>query len=299
MYELLDCVDNKYGTHCKFKFDSDARDKSYKKLVEFLNQYNINPSDDYKHLYITSMLDRKCATIDENEMFPMLEQFGDAIYQLAVDNMLFFNPNKKVNHKDEEEYVNAKFQRRVAEKFKLNELYISALTESFNSKYESPYLNDGVFVLDGGNYIADMLEMIIGSVGIEFGTQKALDFATQLIHNYDKTLLMPLFVKYDPYEIYNSAIKTEYYDKIFPPLLDPITDEYDKEYRQLLIPITKIVLIKFFGNDTREKRNKIKFSYVDFDYELLVVYLYQGIEKAIDYYACKCIKENAHIIDGE
>ena len=57
----------------------------------------------------------KCIKSGKNNgiEFPQLEQFGDAIYELAVDNIIFYNPNTTLTHQRREDFVKSEAQIKV------------------------------------------------------------------------------------------------------------------------------------------------------------------------------------------
>ena len=265
------------------------RNNAYNSLKKLLDKYDLNISDDYKDLYITALLDRKYASLNEVDKFPELEQFGDAIYQLAVDNILFYN-EFELNHSTEEYLVKAEFQIEVSKHIGLNKLYISKITSNANSKYHNVEGYDNGFFESDKNYIADSLEMVIGVIGKEFGVQKALDFATRIIVESNEELSMPHFVGPDIVNNYNSDIDRDYLAKIYPNPYDEDSDYY-QEYSTMWYAIRKILLISIIGNDTKEKRemisgfsDKLFGSSFEVHYQYVVSYLWYGIETTIEKY---------------
>ena len=288
-FDLFDLIDIKYNLQCFYKRDTKLRNNSYKALKSLLNRYDLNISDSYKDLYIIALLDRKYASLNEIDKFPELEQFGDAIYQLAADNIIFYSENE-LNHISEEALVEAKFQIKVSKSIGLDKLYISNLTSDANSKYHNIEGYDNGFFENDKNYIADSLEMVIGVIGKEFGVQKALDFATRIIVESDDRLSMPHFVDSDIVKNYNSDIDRDYLAKIYPSPYDE-DSEYFNEYSTMWYSIRKILLIKIIGNDTKKKRemisgfsDKVFGSSYDNHYQCVVSYLYYGIEETIKKY---------------
>ena len=296
LYTILKMIDYKYHITCSYVTDQSFRDSKYNIVKSILSKYGINISDSYKDLYITALLDRKYATFDEASMFAELEQLGDAIYELAVDNIIFYNPKKYIplDHIIIEKYVNADAQVKVAKAICLEKAYISKLNDKFNNKYDGyEDVESGLTPTLIGHYLADCLEMIIGAIAKEFDIQKALDFATSVILEANKDLNEPEFYKnldivksyYDP------NIDKDYLAKIYPnPFLDD--SDYATDYHMISYALIKILKIAIIGNDTREKRkmianglNSLLPNYnPDEYYQIVASYLHNGIEKTINDY---------------
>ena len=296
IFPMLSMIDKKYGTTCSYALDTTFRDNYYKQLKGKLKKHNIDIDDKYKQLYIIALLDRKYATPDEADMFAELEQTGDAVYDLAIDNIIFYNPDKYevLNHAIREEYVNADAQVIVSKKLGFDKLYISKLHDSFNNKYmDHEDIESGIHLLGEEHYIADSLEMIIGAITKEFGYQKALDFATEIILETYPQLHKPEFIEnFDVMALYNSNYDRDYLEKIFPGPFSMEDSDYIEDYRTMSYALNKILKIAILGNDTKEKRIMIahnadrvlpKQDIYDF-YEYVVAYLYNGIEKVIEKY---------------
>ena len=300
LYPMLKMIDSKYHITCKNVTENSLREPKYQLLKDILAKRNINIDDSYKNLYIIALLDRKYATFDEAAMFAELEQYGDAIYELAVDNILFYDPEFKtaLDHQEREKYVNAKSQIVVSQKLGLDKAYISKLHDTFNNKYDDydyEYYETGLSGQNEGNYIADSLEMIIAVIAKEFGIQKALDFTTSIIIEANPDLKQPVIYKnFDYVEFYNNQkYDNEYLDKIYPRFFNN-ESYYDNEYRTLSDALYKILKIRIIGNDTKEKRRYV----ADYNsllphknvncyeewYQFAVCYLHYGIEETIKKY---------------
>lgn len=291
-FDILNMIDFKFDIKCSFVVNQELRNKNYLLLKNLLKQYGFQVDDCYKQKYITALLDRKYASFEEVEMFPQLEQLGDAIYELAVDNILFYNPETTLNHSNRENLVKAEAQIKVSKKINLNELYISELHHSLNSKYlDHEKIDMGMHSYLQGNYIADSLEMLIGVLSLEFGVQRALDFTTKIILEAYSNLKEPQFEKFDIVSLSNSTIDKDYLDKIYPSPFNCDNDYYS-EYNMLGDAISKLLYIFILGNDTIEKRKKISWRSYDIlthgglrdSYEYVVSYLYNGIETTIEKY---------------
>ena len=299
-FDIFQMIENKFGIQCSYRINHDLRNKNYLLLKEILRKYGLTLDDSYKKEYITALLDRKYASYEEVELFPQLEQFGDAIYELAVDNIIFYNPNTTLTHQRREDFVKAEAQIKVSQKLNLNKLYISNLHDSLNSKYlDYEKIEMGLSNELQGNYIADSLEMIIGVIAKEFGVQKALDFTTKIILETNPDLEPPKFLEFNIVSLYTTLNKKEfsesfetadYLNKIYPgPFCDGYND-YEKEYDILQQALHKILSICIMGNDTKEKRTMIAHNSEILsigprrEFQYVASYLYYGIEETIKRY---------------
>ena len=304
LFDMFSMIDEKYGTKCTYGFDQTLRDNSYEGLKNILIKYNIDIDDAYKDNYVIALLDRKCSTIVEAMKFAELEQLGDAIYELAVDNIIFYHPDSDINldYPIVEKYIKATSQIDVAKKIGLDKLYISKLQAKLNKKFIN---NEGYEIGSISNeeekYIADSLEMVIGAIAKEFTVQKALDFATSVILEANEELQKPEFENFDICSLYKSNHDKDYFRKIFPSLFSFDDGEYLHEYRLIWSTVNKILRIIVLGNDTIEKRKMIAHSLHNdlipgnnrIDWQAIVVnYLYYGIEDTIK--KCKIIVESSY-----
>ena len=296
LFEILRVLEEHKKIHNSFVVDTSLRDNSYSKLKEVLAKRNVNISDDYKDLYIISLLDRKYATAEEASKFAEFEQFGDAIYELAVDNILFFNPNNttSLDHQAREELVKADAQVLVSKKIGLDKAYISKLSEGVNRKYDGyEAIYAGLDNSFNGHFLADSLEMVIGVIAKEFDIRKALEFTYSIILETNSNLSYPkMFENFDPIYLYNeSNIDRDYLNKIYP---GPFSDDSDyySEYRNISYALNKLLKIAIIGNDTVEKRKMIAFNsnkllpnetIYDY-YQIVITYLYFGLEETIKKY---------------
>jgi dsRNA-specific ribonuclease len=296
LYEILKDLEIKYSFKSTYVLDVEYRNKNYQGLKEILSKRGFKIDDSFKDLYIISLLDRKYATAKEASMFAELEQLGDAIYELAVDNILFYDKQMRfnLNHQSREELVKADAQLIVSKKIGLDKLYISKFTNMINTKYDqSEFMEQSVTGGFSHHYLADSLEMVIGSIGKEFGIQKALDFATDIILEANPDLEKPeIFKNFDYIKInaMKSNFEEDYLEKIYPPLFckDLYELEYYEDYNTLSFAIIKILKIVILGNDTIEKRKDIAntLNYLSNDdkleYQCVASYLYYGIEETIE-----------------
>ena len=184
LYTILKMIEIKYGYKSKHTMDNKLRDERFNVLKQVLSKRGISISDEYKALYIIALLDRKYASYEESKQFAELEQYGDAIYELAVDNIIFYDRDHEVelNHQAREKYVNADAQVLISKKIGLNDAYISKLNDASNEKYTRNELyEEGIYNKFSGHFLADSLEMVIAVVAKEFGIQTALEFTTNII----------------------------------------------------------------------------------------------------------------------
>lgn len=292
-FDIFQMIECKFGIRCSYTTNHELRDKNYDLLKGILKKYDFELDDNSKSRYITALLDRKYASFEEVELFPQLEQFGDAVYELAVDNIFFYNPNTTLDHQQRESLVKAEFQIKVSKKIGIKDLYISNLHNSLNSKYHNyERIDFGLQNELTGDYIAASLEMVIGALAMDFGVQKAVDFATKIILETNPNLEAPHFEKFDIVALNNSNIDKDYLNKIYPSPFSFEDNDYYYEYNMLGYTLSKLLKICIIGNDTKEKRQMISHDLnhilepKDF-YEYVVSYLYYGIEETIKKYQFK------------
>ena len=282
-YDVFNMIEERYGYKCSLVSENKKRNDNYEKLTVILKEQGIETKEEFKENYVISLLDRKYASVNEQEMFPVLEQKGDAIYDMAVSNILFYQDDDEIdNMLDQvtlERYANANAQIIVANRLGINKLYISDSKQVRNS-----------IAHNEGKFIADSLEMIIGSISVEFGVQKALDFATKIIVDTFEELSMPQFIDYSLDAIYQSEYREEYIQKIFPAPRYAKYADYYGEYNTLEHSLLKLINIFTYGNETSEKRKKITFNMFTLlcneemdSRQVIVHYLYHGIKETIKY----------------
>lgn len=294
IYEILRMIEETNHIKSSYIIDTTFRDENYKLLKNILAKYDLNIDDKFKPEYIIALLDRKYATVEEASKFAELEQFGDAIYELAVDNIIFYDPDNKMDldHSNREEYVKADAQVKVSKHIGLDKAYISKFNDSLNKKYAFGEVYDsGLNHTYEGHYLADSLEMVIGVIAKEFGVQRALDFATRIIVEANEELTMPvIFGSFDPVYLYNeSNAELDYLNKIYPA---PFSNaSYNSDYFNIRLTLNKLLKITILGNDTIEKRKLISNSFDELisdrsfdEYQEVIHYLYYGIEKTIEKY---------------
>lgn len=296
LFRLFLMIDHKYGTKCLFALDTSFRDTCLSRFTSIMkNEFGIVIDESNKELYMPALLDRKYATPEEADKFAELEQFGDAVYELAVDNIFFYDPNSEdtLDHQLREQYINAESQIVVAKRIGFDKCYVSKLHDSMNQKYiDHEDIEAGLDFRQSSNFIADMLEMIIGAVAKDLGIQKALDFATSVILKAYPDLHQPEIIKnFDTVALCSSNIDRDYLDKIFPrPFLEDYDEnEYWQEYSTIWYALSKLIKIGIIGNDTKEKRKMIAHDAnriltpdgITGYYDFVVSYLYYGIEETI------------------
>ena len=294
IYEILRMIEEKNHIKSSYIIDTTFRDENYNRLKGILADYDLNIDDKFKPEYIIALLDRKYATVEEASRFAELEQFGDAIYELAVDNIIFYDPENKMDldHSNIEEYVKADAQIKVSKYIGLDKAYISKFNGALNKKYAfSEVYDSGLNHTYEGHYLADSLEMVIGVIAKEFGVQKALDFATRIIVEANEELTKPvIFGSFDPVYLYNeSNAELDYLNKIYPAPFS--SDSYNSDYFNIRLTLNKLLKITILGNDTVEKRKLITNAFdklipdTSYDgYQEVIHYLYYGIEKTIEKY---------------
>lgn len=301
LYDTLNVINDEFKLRCSYLHNDDVRDSKYNALKDILAKYNVNINEEHKHNYIVALLDRKTASMDEISMFSELEEIGDAIYELAIVNILFYQ-NDDATHLNYDELNNlkcAKSQIEVSKFIGLDNLYISSFNcINFNNKYDS---NDLVhFRKDNGhidynlslehNYIADSLEMIIGAIYKDLGINKALEFATNIILDAN-----PIYKNYEVKEYNEDEVimsnDIDYYERLFPSYTN-IDSYYNKEYHHIQHALEKVFKVIVIGNETIEKRNKNRFISLDDmvknisfgPYKVVCYYLRYKIIKTLDYF---------------
>ena len=297
LYEILKLIEEKNNFKSTFVLDTKLREEKLQILIDVLSRYGITIKD--KELFIIALLDRKYATAEEAARFAELEQFGDAIYDLAVDNILFYDPEDRnaLDHQNREEFVKADAQVKVSKYLGIDKAYISKFNDAINKKYDDyEALENGINDSRDGHYLADSLEMVIGAVAKQYNVQKALDFATKIILEANPELPTPVtFGNFDPIYLYNlyneSKADKDYLNKIYP---GPFSDEHEyySEYISISYALSKLLKIAIIGNDTVEKRKLIANNLnkvlpedrYDGYYQYVVTYLYYGIEETIKRY---------------
>lgn len=263
--DLIKTVEERTGICTAHQLDESGRNESYEKLKEKLSSFGVSVSDTYKEEYIVSLLDRDTALLSEAKLFPELEQLGDAVYGLAVAELLFYRPQTEEMAKQFENYTRAEAQVKISVKNGFDKLYLQTGLPAKYVEYDTMFTNTEAYVLkeeelqtlNQEKYLADSLEMIIGTVCKDSGVFEAIRLA--------KELLMKTFPKVFAGEIHptdesirNSAIEQDYWSRILPALC---SDSYDDYTATLSRALDKLMLCVSIGTDTKEKRQFITYSF--------------------------------------
>ena len=261
---LIKTVEERLGICTTHQLDESSRNQRYEELKNKLSSFGVSVSDTHKEDYIVSLLDRDTALLSEAKLFPELEQLGDAVYGLAVAELLFYRPQTEEMAKQFENYTRAETQVKISVKNGFDKLYLQTGLPAKYVEYDTLFTNTEAFVLkeeelqtlNQEKYLADSLEMIIGTVCKDSGIFEAIRFA--------KELLMKTFPKVFTGEIHptdesirNSAIEQDYWSRILPALC---SDSYDDYSATLSRALDKLMLCVSIGTDTKEKRQFITYS---------------------------------------
>lgn len=320
LYDLFQFIEKITGIKTSYQRDTKGRDNAFNGLRTLLSKYNVSIADEYKADYVISLLDRKVANREESEKFPVLEQLGDAVYGLAVAEMLFYNPQEKNMSKSYTEYISAKNQVCIAEKIGFDKLYLSSY--SLSRKYERDILinpdvegyiirQESEQMANSKKYIADSLEMVIGAICKDCGYQVAIDFC--------KSIVRETFSSKFPQETHwsdESRLEFEnryYWTKILPAPYVAFDDyeEYDDDSNNdqyhLWQAFDKFFKAYILGTEDKEIRNYITNSYCDnrvYDElakmrevdKVFYEYLHCGLKSAVDKYGDSVKKRYEEII---
>ena len=272
--DLIKTIEKRIKICTAHQLDTTTRDKHYLKLKKMLSSYGIEASDENKSNYIISLLDRDTAMIEETEVFPMLEQTGDAIYGLAVAELLFYNPDSLFYPEDKydpsgkniaerfEKFTRAEAQVLISKKHKIDELYLQTGLPAKFTEYDSIFFDyetsneEQLQTLNQEKYLADSLEMIIGAISIDKGIAPALNFAKQLLkETYPKHFSKEIHV--EDRKGRDEDIDWEYWPRILPGLYSDMSDAH----RIIWNALNKVVLIASLGTDDKDKRRYITNSF--------------------------------------
>lgn len=295
-YDLFQFIEKKTGVKTSYQRNTEGRNEAYIQLKSILKQCGVNISDKYKSDYIISLLDRKVAIREESERFPVLEQLGDAVYGLALAEMLFYDPDIEHVGAVHNDFSRADIQIDIANKIGINKLYLSSY--SLPRKYESDLLIDAdresyTYSQEReqfGNdqkYIADSLEMIIGTICRDCGYQTAIDFAKQVLRKTypDK---FPKELRWEDNQ--NSNIDRDYWTRILPapysrfePPHHILWNAFDKFFKAYVLGTedreTRQYITNSFGdNELYDDVHNVNFEVNKVFYE----YLHKGLANAID-----------------
>lgn len=298
-YDLFQFIEKKTGIRTAYQRNIEGRDNAFTQLKNILKSYDVDISEDYKEDYIIALLDRKVAIREESERFPILEQLGDAVYGLAVAELLFFNPNEMDIAKSYNDFICAQAQINVAKKIGVDKLYLSS--HSLPRKYERDILIDAdneSYTMsqereqfsNKQKYIADSLEMIIGVICNDCGYEKALAFSKSILRNtYSRRFNSELHWG----DNHDADIDTDYWQRILP---SPYS-HFDDYQRTLWQAFDKFYKAFVLGTEEKQTRNYIAYNlgdnrlYDDYSshcvYEVNRVfyeYLHHGLKNAISKY---------------
>ena len=304
--DLIKVIEQRIGVCTKHQLDMSVRTKNYTALKERLKEYNINVRDEYRINYIVALLDRDTALMEEAELFPVLEQLGDAVYGLAVAELLFYNPETENMAKSFEDYTRAEAQVLISHKVGFNKLYLQVGPPEKYPEFDSIFYNYESFVMDEERkqtlnkekYLADSVEMIIGAICKDQGIEIAI--------NFTKTLLKKTFPKVFYAEIlpteenkYNKDIEMDYWTRILPAPCSVMDAELSTLWRAL----DRVLLTVSLDTDDKGKRNYITHSFGNtaiygesYNYGVTWVfyeYLCNGITSVLQKYG-DTIRENYH-----
>lgn len=294
-YDLFQFIEEKTGIKTSYQRNTEGRNEAYIKLKSILKQYGVNISDKYKSDYIISLLDRKVAIREESERFPVLEQLGDAVYGFALAEMLFYDPDIEHAEAVHHDFISADIQIDIANKIGISKLYLSSY--SLPRKYESDILinpDDESYVIqqereqyeNDKKYIADSLEMIIGTICRDCGDQTAIDFTKQILRkSYPNKFSKEL--RWSNKQ--NSDIDRDYWTRILPapyshfePPHKMFWDAFDKFFKAYVLGTEDREIRQFITNSFGD--NKL-YDDICTSYEVNQVfyeYLHKGLESAIE-----------------
>ncbi len=320
-YDLFKTVEKKFGIKTSYQKDNTGRDNAFTELKKMLCKYGITASEKMKDDYIVSLLDRKVAVIEEIERFPVLEQLGDAIYGLAVAEMMFYQPAEIEDEsifKQFDNYVCAEAQVSVAHKLGIDKLYLSSHSLSYKYTRETfvdPDIESFAIKQETEGYnckfkfLADSLEMVIGTICKDCGYQTAIDFTKRVV----KETYPDIFIKEIRWENRNEVnseqvIDWEYWNRIQPSPFHEYETYSSKTYNEKMWDaLDKFMLAYSLGTENVRERKFItnRYSRAEYGNELygsdclgnhrinyaMYDYLHNGLAYVVDKYSA-IIKEN-------
>ncbi len=298
-YDLFQFIEKKTGIRTAYQRNIEGRDSAFAQLKTILKSCDVDISEDFKDDYIIALLDRKVAIREESERFPILEQLGDAVYGLAVAELLFYNPNETDIAKSYNDFICAQVQINVAKKIGIDKLYLSS--HSLPRKYERDILIDAdnesytmsqerEQLTNKQKYIADSLEMVIGVMCKDCGFEKALTFS--------KTILKNTYPKRFNSELHwgdnlDADIDTDYWQRILPSPYShfdscqhTLWQAFDKFYKAFVLGTEEKEVRNFIARDLGDNRVYDKrSSYSDYEVNrVFYEYLHHGLKNAISKY---------------
>ena len=267
--DLIKTIEQRLGICTAHQLDMSARTKCYEQLKKALDTFGIDTNDDYKEEYIVSLLDRDTAMMNEAKHFPELEQLGDAIYGLAVAELLFYNPKTCLPWNTErkiaelfEDYTRAEAQVAISKKHGFDKLFLHIGLPAKYLEFDALFFDydtaneERLQSLNKEKYLADSLEMIIGAICRDKGTDVAIRFAKELLkQTFPKTFSSEIY----PTEAnkHNTDIEWDYWARILPA---PRT-VMEEEHRILWHALDKVIMTCSLGTDDKDKRNYITHSF--------------------------------------
>ena len=267
--DVIKLVEEQLGLCTAHQLDMSARNKHYDRLKTMLKGLGIEPGDRYKDDYIISLLDRDTAQRSEAEKFPELEQLGDAVYGLAVAELLFYNPKTVLKWNTEkemralfEDYIRAEAQVAIAKELGIDQLFLHVGLPAKYIEFDSLFFDyetsdeERLQGLQQEKYLADSLEMIIGTVCKDKGIRVALDFAKGIVKKtFPKTFTEEIHPTAENKR--NTDIERDYWTKILPaPCMD-----MESEHHVLWKALNKVALTLSLGTNDKDKRNYISYSF--------------------------------------
>lgn len=267
--DLIKTIEEQLGICTAHQLDMSARIHHYEQLKEKLKEFGIETNDRYKEDYIVSLLDRDTAQMSETERFPELEQLGDSIYGLAVAELLFYNPATVLPWNTEkkmkqlyEDYTRAEAQVLISKKHGFDKLFLHIGLPAKYIEFDSLFYDydtaneERLQGLNQEKYLADSLEMIIGSVCRDKGFDAAIKFAKELLQKtFPKTFTTEIHPMDENKR--NTDIEWDYWARILPA---PRT-VMESEHHVLWNALHKVVMTLSLGTDDKEKRNYISHSF--------------------------------------
>lgn len=295
--QLFQLISYRYQLKLNDTFFIDDRSEKEQYLIKLVNRYGINPTntDDY----FASVIDNEVATVEQMDRFPILEQIGDAIYELCVSELLLRDLNIEDSYQfttKRNELVKAPTQVEIAEKIGLDNCYIhnKFLDEKIKLDYFEKVISDSSDIdthYDKKTYLADALEMVIGSIYLDQGIKVAVQFATVILVENNEYLRKLSEIVIPSHENRFNLDWEEYelYTRRYPQLNVFYSGKY-VVHESLGHSLSKLYSIIVYGNDTKQKRGELReISYrkevtitrnVNSNTMLAYHYLNEGFDKA-------------------
>ncbi len=314
-YNLFAVLEWETGIETAIQLDLGTRNAALNKLKELLKSFDIEISDKMELDYIASLLDRKSAKMTEAERFPVLEQLGDAIYGFAVAEMIFYNPDyddyadDAMNPKQRfENYISAKGQIKIVEKYNIDQMYISA--SSVLGKNDERLVNGvndynrcGETSKEIKKYLADTLEMILGAVALDKGYDVAIDLAKKMIRETFKGDF-PRELHYSCKAVVESKdVDRDYWMRIRPGIhwsLNELRDVYNQFMIGAFYKLMACIVFKTEGINERRKISHVSYDLLEcFDVDgylysispAYYCYLTEGLYKAVEAFGERALKK--------